>query len=377
MFLKRCLSGVAILFFCLNANAQLQRRYKDMVFKEVTIDQDISYSISKDKKAHLADVYQPHDDNLKKRPLIIWMHGGGFLFGSKDAKGIKLWSKTFAQRGYVCAAINYSLSKKSPIFGFSNSDLQKSAYFAIQDLKQAVIYFKANADKYGIDTNKIILGGNSAGGIMALQTAYTNNEQLAEQLGIPKTDTDTNPTEYVKIAAVINFWGAMFDLHWLKNLSVPIVSVYGSTDGIINPDHKGSSTYGSLAIQRKADELKIPNAAKVFEGYSHELEKHFNPIFSADKDTEERWDQAGQFAADFLYDQIFKEVPKPVKTGSTLDYRTMGLGMDSKTVKKKKTTSTAPKTQTNITDTSGTSLNYKTMWNGTEGPQPAKKKSNL
>ncbi|SFT11128.1 alpha/beta hydrolase [Mucilaginibacter polytrichastri] len=373
--MKRFFSAAAILFFAVNTHAQLQRRYKDIVFKEVTIDQDLSYAIGKDKKAHLFDLYTPHDDNIKKRPLIIWMHGGGFLFGSKDAKGIKLWSNTFAQRGYVCAAINYSMSKKSPIFGFSTSDLQKSAYYAVLDLKQAIAYFKSNADKYGIDTNKIILGGNSAGGIMALQTAYTNNEQLAEQVGITKSDADAHPTEFIKIAAVVNFWGGIFDLHWLKNTKVPIVSVYGSTDGIINPDHKNSSIYGALAIQRKADELKIPNAAKVFEGYSHELEKHFNPIFSADKDTRERWEQAGQFAADFLYEQLLIEKPKTVKTGTTLDYRTMGLGVESKTSKKKKMPLVTPKSKTMVADTGGTSLDYKTMWNGTEVAQPARKKN--
>ena len=72
------------------------------------------------KKAYLFDLFQPFKDDKEplKRPLIIWMHGGGFKYGSKSAKNIQLWCKTFAQRGYVCVALNYRLSKKNTIFNF-------------------------------------------------------------------------------------------------------------------------------------------------------------------------------------------------------------------------------------------------------------------
>ncbi|WCT12042.1 alpha/beta hydrolase [Mucilaginibacter jinjuensis] len=380
MLIRKFLTGAAFLLTMSTYAQTTQHRYKDMLFKDVTIDENINYANSSDKKAHLFDIYQPHDDNAKKRPLIIWMHGGGFRTGSKNDKGIKLWSKEFAQRGYVSAAINYTLSKKTIIFGISASELQKSSYYAIQDLKEAIAYFKLNADKYRIDTSKIILAGNSAGAIMALQTAYTNNVQLGEQVGLSKSDADLHSTEFTKVAAVVNFWGAIFDIHWLENAKTPIVSVYGSTDGIIDPDHKGTPMYGSIAIKRKADEQKIPNAIKSFEGYSHELQKHFNPIFSADKETQERWTQASQFAADFLYAQLFEEKTKTkAKTGTTLDYRTIGAPYETKTVKKKKeTTATAAKPKTTVTpttstDTGGTSLDYRTMWQGTE---PKTKKKN-
>ncbi len=376
MLIKKLLTGAAFLLSMSTYAQTTQHRYKDMLFGNVTIDENINYANSSDKKAHLFDIYQPHDDNAKKRPLIIWMHGGGFRAGSKDDKGIKLWSNEFAKRGYVCAAINYTLSKRTIIFGISASELQKSAYYAVQDLKEAIAYFKLNADKYRIDTSKIILAGNSAGAIMALQTAFTNNVQLGEQVGLSKSDADLHSTEFTKVAAVVNFWGAIFDIHWLENAKTPIVSVYGSNDGIIDPDHKGTPMYGSIAIKRKSDEQKIPNAIKSFEGYSHELQKHFNPIFSVDKETQERWTQASQFAADFLYAQLFEE---KAKTGTTLDYRTIGAPYETKTSKKKKEPAVAtPKPKTaatpaSITDT--TSLDYRTMWQGTD-PKPAKKKNN-
>jgi hypothetical protein len=53
-----------------------------------------------------------------------------------------------------------------------------------------------------------------------------------------------------------------------------------------------------------ADALRIPNKLKVFEGYGHELQKHFNPVFAGAK-AKKRWLMAGDFIADFLYEQLF------------------------------------------------------------------------
>ena len=305
--LKNTLLLVIIICFTQKTQAQLakQLRYKDTIFSNVTIDKDLSYNpvaSHDERKAYLFDLYQPKDDHSAPRPLIIWMHGGGFKFGTKAAKGIRIWSKSFAKRGYVCAAINYGLSKKDPLFNFD--ELQKSCYNAVLDVKMAVEYFKLHHNEYNIDPEKIILAGNSAGGIIALQAAYSTNAELAKMAGL--TDTTENGRHIYKVAGVINFWGAIFNLDWLKNTRVPIVSVLGSNDGIVPPTHKSAPLYGGIDINEKADKLGIPNKLKVFDGYSHELQKHFNPIFPSGKSTQKRWLEACQFAADFLYDNVIK-----------------------------------------------------------------------
>ena len=282
-------------------------KFKDFVFNDVTITEDLSYNgnnTSNEKKAHLFDLYQPAGDNSTGRPLIIWMHGGGFKFGTKEAKGVQLWSETFAKRGYVCVAINYTLSKHNPLFKFD--ELMKSTYYAVQDARIAVAYFKKNYKQYNIDPDKIILGGNSAGGMIALQAAYTSNAELAKFVGLPDTLDGAKSTEIPKVAGVINYWGGIFNLEWLKNNHVPIMCVHGSTDGIMPLTHKSAPLYGSLSIHEKADALKIPNEYKLFEGYSHELQKHFNPVFGVSKATKKRWLQAGQYTADFLYASVIK-----------------------------------------------------------------------
>lgn len=250
-------------------------KYKDLVFPEYTVTKDLTYNEGK-----LFDIYQPKGDSSDSRPLIIWMHGGGFKFGSKNAGGIRLWCKTFAQRGYVCAAINYRLGKKN--LSFKYDDLVADCNNAVKDVQNAVTFFKQHAAQWDIDTSKIILAGNSAGGMLALQSAYS-----------PKVG-------FKGIAAIVNFWGGIFDTSWLRNARVPIVSVHGERDRTVPYDNKGYPLYGSLPIHRMADALGIPNALKTYEGYAHELQKHFNPLI-VNNETRKRWLQAGQFAADFLY----------------------------------------------------------------------------
>jgi predicted esterase len=306
---KRQIVLLSVFFITSPASAQTGKcfRYKDIIFSEVSIDKDLSYksNVPKDEqKSYCFDLYQPKGDTAHGRPLIIWMHGGGFKFGSKKSKGIQLWSKTFAQRGYVCAAINYRLSKRSTIFHFD--ELLKASYFAIQDAKTAVEYFKKHYKEYHIDPDKIILAGNSAGGVVALQAAYSSNADLAKLAKLPDTVEGAKTREIFKIAGVINFWGALFDLDWLKNAHVPIVSILGSKDGVVPPTHKSAPLYGGADIHVKADDLHIPNQLKIFDGYSHELQKHFNPVFPVSNATHQRWLEAGQYAADFLYDRLFK-----------------------------------------------------------------------
>jgi acetyl esterase/lipase len=237
------------------------------------------------------------------RPLIIWLHGGGFKFGSKRSRGIPTWSKTFARRGYTCAAINYRRSKKKPLSRFT--DLADGCYSAIQDLKQAVSYFKANSTAYGIDTNKIILAGNSAGAIIALQAVYSNAFQLAKISGQSNPDTVNHDNNLRNIAGVINFWGAIFDTSWLASAKVPIVSVHGTGDNLVPYTHADSPLYGSFLIHREADALGIPNMLKPYPGFRHELQKRFNPIFVSGA-THRRWREAGAFAADFLSSKVLK-----------------------------------------------------------------------
>ncbi|SFQ52510.1 alpha/beta hydrolase [Parafilimonas terrae] len=276
--------------------------YKDISFNKVNIQKNIVYSFADSikEKYRCLDFYQPATNSaLQKSPLIIWMHGGGFKFGTKNAAEIKLWGDEFAKRGYAFAAINYRLSKKNPLFKFK--DLVEACYDNVEDVNNAITFFKANASRFNIDTGKIILGGNSAGAVIALQTVYSNSADIKYILDSNKTVANTNNNYNTqKVAAIINFWGALFNKDWLLRAKVPIVSVHGSKDRIVPVNNKGVVFFGSQSIHEKADSLHIPNSIKVYEGYAHELHKHFNPLVYPRK-VKQRHKEAAQFACDFLY----------------------------------------------------------------------------
>lgn len=277
-------------------------RYKDHVFQAITRRQNLSYSPANAISAHRFDWYEPQLDTAMVRPLIIWMHGGGFKFGSKNMKSIRMWSAFFARCGYVCAAIDYRLGKKNLSFKFP--DLVKNCYRAEGDVRLAITWLKTNARRLRIDTNRIILAGNSAGGMLALQIAYGTDGELLQLLHNPDSITASHNVDPGNIAAVINFWGGIFDTSWLRNARVPIVNVHGTNDPIVPYTHKGFPLYGGGDIHRIADLLGIPNRLKAYAGYSHELQKHFNPLI-VNRATKRRWLEAAQFAADFLDSQLF------------------------------------------------------------------------
>jgi poly(3-hydroxybutyrate) depolymerase len=315
MFKQQIVTLCALLFMQ-SAAAQVQnpKRYKDIIFKDIAVNEDQSYypDAPKDlKKFYKFDFYQSPNDDARARPLVIWMHGGGFKLGTKRAKAAKSYSESFAQRGYAVASINYRLSKENPLLHFDV--LLRASFNATQDAKRAMAYFRKNADKYHIDPDKIILAGNSAGGFMALEAAYSKNEDFGRMANMPDDEIKKTAQPYQPVYAVVNCWGGIYNLEWLKNAKTPIISVHGSTDGLVPITHKDAPLHGSLDIHNKADELHIPNTLKIYEGYSHELQRHFNPFYEGSK-AKGRWQESAQFIADYLYGMLTPPNP-PRKIG--------------------------------------------------------------
>lgn len=300
------ISVVAIISAYANNNPIEGKRFKDQIFANVAVQKNISYKSdlpAREKaKSYLLDFFEPVNDNSRSRPLIIWIHGGGFKFGKKTSRGTPIWSKRFAKRGYVCAAINYRLSNQKSMSDRGN--LMNACKDAMEDVNSVVAFFKKEYVRYRIDTTKIILAGNSAGGITALQSVFSSISRMGASDGqvFYPADTVVNPN---KIVAVINFWGGMFDSTWLQNTNVPIVSVHGLKDRVVSANRTDRGIFGSVIVNRYATALKIPNSVLIFDRLGHELQKHFIP-FLAGRPAKNRWNESGDFAGDFLYEQLFK-----------------------------------------------------------------------
>jgi len=124
--------------------------------QSVTATRNITIPVADAPSAAL-DVYVPNKPSSERLPMIMWLHGGGFISGSKDAVGD--YTLMLAARGYVVASLDYTLAPDAPY------------PIPIRQANAALGYLAAHADEFGGDAARLFIGGDSAGGQLASQTA--------------------------------------------------------------------------------------------------------------------------------------------------------------------------------------------------------------
>jgi len=134
------------------------------------------------------DLLVPADHAVKKRPLVVFIHGGAWKGGKKE-DGLGVIRAISSTGDYVTASINYRLS-------------DESVWPAqLHDCKAAIRFLRGKADEYGIDPDHIGVFGMSAGGhLVSMLGASGNNPELEGDLGaFPKVSS--------KVQCVVNFFG--------------------------------------------------------------------------------------------------------------------------------------------------------------------------
>jgi predicted esterase len=153
-------------------------RYRDPIFNAVTVTSNIKYGSAvnlENKTVPLQlDMYQPTGDKVSARPAIVWVHGGSFCCGTKTSPELVDEATTFSMEGYLNVSIDYRL--ESPGCSGSLSNCVQAIQEATADAQTAVRFLRTNAVKYGIDPNRIAVGGSSAGAITALNVGYSSSE---------------------------------------------------------------------------------------------------------------------------------------------------------------------------------------------------------
>lgn len=149
-------------YYC-RQNCRKETKFSDCDFD---IRRDVAYG--NDPTSRL-DVYRIR--GKEKLPVIFYLHGGGFEAGDKRCR--TALSKWFATLGYVVFNVNYCLA---PEHKFPEQHIQ---------LASAVNFMCRNAERFGADLNRAVVGGDSAGAYMAAFLAcLCGNRQLQSSLGV-------------------------------------------------------------------------------------------------------------------------------------------------------------------------------------------------
>jgi para-nitrobenzyl esterase len=226
-------------------------RYREVVFPSVGITKDIEYGAATtwdgEEEILILDLYQPDGDLEKQRAAIVWIHGGGFVSGDKSNSAMSYLSEEFSKRGYVCASINYRIVTEEQ---FAKSPVPE-IIDAMHDARAAVRWLHANASHYRIDTERIAIGGGSAGAYTALNVAYLEDEGTSGNPGYPS-----------EVKAVVDFWGGMINYSEMETGEAPLIIIHGTADKTV------PFTNAESLVQR-AIETGIPYEFHPLEGAPH------------------------------------------------------------------------------------------------------------
>jgi len=173
------------------------------------------------REAFAYDFFPATADASSPAPLLVWVHGGAWRFGTNQAlrdtilrtpageqpNTQALMRTAFQQAGWAVASINYRYSHQALFPG------------ALHDVKEAVRFFRANAHEFGIDPQRIAVAGGSAGGHLSMMVAHTGDSAAGDGSGgdpasAPEHDeyfegraASAYPSHSSQVAAAVSFYG--------------------------------------------------------------------------------------------------------------------------------------------------------------------------
>lgn len=200
-----------------------------------TVHQALTYAEVQGFRPLLLDLHIPAAARAAAPvPLVVWLHGGAFWAGDR-----RYLPSNFAPNavfdalvaaGIAVATIDYRLS------GEARFPAQ------LEDLRAAIRYLRSGASGWGLDTGRVGVWGESAGGTLAALAALTPSDD--------DTDTDTAPDAPVRVAAAA-LWFAPTDLVALRHFSA-IAGLLGDSS-ISDEDLLAAATQASPVTHVRRD----------------------------------------------------------------------------------------------------------------------------
>lgn len=184
-------SGVLVLAAIVPTTAQ-QTDWAARLDYEFRVVPNVTYVKSSNRESKL-DLYVRKDTTVL-HPTVIYIHGGGWTRDSKEARGVMI--QPYLAMGMNVVNVEYRLAEVAP------------APAAVEDTRCALKWVLSHAKGYGIDPQKLVIAGDSAGGHLALITGF-----LPASVGMERQCARNDylgrepvPAE-MKVAAIINWYG--------------------------------------------------------------------------------------------------------------------------------------------------------------------------
>ena len=154
-----------------------------------------------DGRLQYVNTYNP-ENMTDKKPLLIYIHGGSWVSGITEMRNSYI--SNWAKKGFFTAAISYSYAP------------QKVFPYQLQEMFTAIDFILDHADEYGIDTDKIVLAGESAGGyFISYAASVMKDKAILDKLGI-----EFRHSNDFSVKALVSISGC-YDLKRMSDKSKP------------------------------------------------------------------------------------------------------------------------------------------------------------
>lgn len=271
---------------------QIYRLFQGVLFLALT--SIVSIGLSQSSKTYTyaivdgqelkLDVYQPDAEAKYElpKPVLVWMHGGGFAVGSRDNDPDKRFMQEVAKHNLVGISFSYRLLRKDQktAFGCDCPASEKEIVFrqAAFDFWRAIDFIVQNADEWNIDPSQIMVGGSSAGAEGVLNAVYLKDwvfqDGISEQFPAATS---------IQFAGVLSLAGAVVDARYMtRENSPPGLFYHGVKDNLVPygtaPHHYCKASQpgyiildGAETIVNKLNEFQVANVLMSFPEGKHEI----------------------------------------------------------------------------------------------------------
>ena len=256
----------ALLGAPLGAQAQLDEKaaWASHLSNTYRVVPNMTYHTANNRDSKV-DLYLPRGTE-GPTPVLIYIHGGGWRGGSKEGSVLRLLP--WLEKGWAVVNVQYRLAAVS------------LAPAAVEDCLCALRWVIGNAEDYNIDTSRIVVTGNSAGGHLALTTGM-----IPASAGL---DRECPGPETLSVAAVVNWYGITdvgdlldgpnmktYAVTWMGSMSdrfeiaervspltyvraglPPILTIHGDADPVV-PHQHATRLHEALAAAGVSNELHV------------------------------------------------------------------------------------------------------------------------